>query len=85
MVFVRYHFSLPSNICSTQLFARLQILTLALKDGWRMFLLDSKFESILLLGRGRFCPFHSNTYYCLLCYIDRKQQIKTAGFEYGIL
>lgn len=55
---VRYHFFSPFNVCSIQMFARLQILKLLVQEGMRWFLLDCKFENILLLGGGRFYPFN---------------------------
>lgn len=82
---VRYHFSLPFNVCSTQLFARLQILKLLVQERLRWFLLDCKFENILLLGGERFYPFNLNSYHCLLFYSDRKRWIKAVCFEYGAL
>lgn len=82
---VRYHFFFPFNVCSIQMFARLQILKLLVQEGMRWFLLDCKFENILLLGGGRFYPFNWNYYHCLLFYSDRKQGIRTVYFEYGAL
>lgn len=83
--FVRYHFFFPFNVCSIQMFARLQILKLLVQEGLRWFLLGCKFENILLLGGGRFYPFNWNSYHCLLFYSDRKQWIKAVCFEYGAL